>query len=400
MRRTLPSFRALCWAGFAVTVTVVGVAKACLWDYDTLKAEAAGLPGIVEIITGRFDRFPPLYYEMRLERVAGEIEAGATDLELYDNAGVACDRLGRYDEAIEWMARKLAVIEAIESAGGDTGEHRYRYLANLGTFHVHRWLAGGADRSDMSDVERSRDLIAEAIEVNPDAHFGREKYQLRAILWIIERPDEERWGWYDSTSFLDLDEAGGEKLPQLAKWGEEPDEAVQGVAGMISLGAGWESVDMFNALAVALTRRDDNVLGTLARLRQQELLDAGGHSLWPIREDADLYVGSSLVGTTANRVRSYYPRARAEADGWRAARQRFMLDKLSAGLHPDTHAGFWDDWVEPSQPPTLPGHGPYFWGGIIAALGLAAIIMRKQIGKFMTRLRRESPVVSQPSPGV
>ncbi len=41
-RRALPSFRALCWAGFAVTVTIVGVAKACLWEFDTLKAEAAG----------------------------------------------------------------------------------------------------------------------------------------------------------------------------------------------------------------------------------------------------------------------------------------------------------------------------------------------------------------------
>jgi len=47
----------------------------CLWDYDTLRYEAQGMPSTIEAITGRFDRFPPLYYEMRLERVSAELES-------------------------------------------------------------------------------------------------------------------------------------------------------------------------------------------------------------------------------------------------------------------------------------------------------------------------------------
>ena len=160
-------------AVFAVACSLLaGVAHACLWDRDTLAAEAKGLPGITEIITGRFDRFPTLFYEMRLERVTAAIVSDPDNLGLYDDAGVACDRLGRSDEAIAWMERKLLVMDRLESEGADVGEHRYRYLANLGTFLVHRWLKSGSDREDMTDVERSRELIAAAIELNPDAHFG------------------------------------------------------------------------------------------------------------------------------------------------------------------------------------------------------------------------------------
>jgi hypothetical protein len=44
-------------------------ALACLWDHDTLRYEAKGLPGVIEITTGRFDRFPPL--SLRPRRGAG-----------------------------------------------------------------------------------------------------------------------------------------------------------------------------------------------------------------------------------------------------------------------------------------------------------------------------------------
>ncbi len=180
----------------------------CLWDSDTLRTEATGAPGMVETIVGRFDRYPPLYYEMHLERVATELDADPSDhpknLAAYDDAGVACDRLGRHDEAIEWMSRKRTALDALP-ASEDRTEHEYRYLPNLGTFHAHRWLAAGADRSDMADIEVARDLIAQAIELNPDAHFGRERYQLMALAWILEPTgtDDGRYPFGPYTSILD-----------------------------------------------------------------------------------------------------------------------------------------------------------------------------------------------------
>ena len=78
----------------------------CGWDRDTLAREASGFPGITEIITGRFERPPALFYEMRLERVARKLESDPDNLGLYDDACVACDRLNRQDEAIVWMEGK------------------------------------------------------------------------------------------------------------------------------------------------------------------------------------------------------------------------------------------------------------------------------------------------------
>ncbi len=50
-----------------------------------------------------------------------------------------------------------------------------RTLANLGTLYLHS-----------GNASRGKELIARAIAINPDAHFGREKYQL----WLAEYIDQ------------------------------------------------------------------------------------------------------------------------------------------------------------------------------------------------------------------
>ena len=128
-------------------LTASPTSRASLWDDETLAAEANGLPDLVRIITGRFERNPPLYYEMRLSRAAGRIKAEPNDLVAYDVAGVACDRLGRGDEAIAWMEQKNLQMAAMVVSGArkseDLRDHYYRCLANIGTFWVHRWARGG-----------------------------------------------------------------------------------------------------------------------------------------------------------------------------------------------------------------------------------------------------------------
>ena len=153
------------------------VTLACLWDRDTLAYETKKFPGLVDIITGRFERNPDEYYQLRLERVAAEIANTPDNLSLYDDAGVACDRLHRHDEAITWMTRKGAVLDAAPESP-EAREHRYRYYANLGTFQVHRWLRRGSIPAEIQDLRDSETNLSKAIEINPDAHFGRERYQL------------------------------------------------------------------------------------------------------------------------------------------------------------------------------------------------------------------------------
>ena len=154
----------------------LGVA-ACLWDRDTPAEEAKGMPEIVAVLTGRFERKPPLFYEMRLRRVTAEIETHPEDLAAYDDAGVACDRPGGAmtrspgwrRSGRNWKARRLA-----------SGSERTPVPVSREPRHVPRSSLGaaGGDRTKIDEVKAARDEIAKAIEINPNVHFGRETYQL------------------------------------------------------------------------------------------------------------------------------------------------------------------------------------------------------------------------------
>jgi tetratricopeptide (TPR) repeat protein len=362
--RVLDRFVICIFVLIALSTLFPSACRACLWDDDTLRTEARGLPGLAEILTGRIERNPPLYYQMRLERVTAQLAADPDNLAAYDNAAVACDRLGRSDEAIEWMARKRAALNR-----NPDSEHEYRYLANLGTFHAHRWIRTGADPEDMADLEIARDLISDAIELNPDAHFGREKYQLMAIRWILDAPDLE--GLPGRPNFLSLAD------PDLRRNNRvQLDEAIEGISGLIVLGNAWESIDVMEALAFALGYRSHGNLTVLALSRSQELADQGMTSFHPQWEPQ--YKNPYVIPTPREdgQLKSWFTKARAEADTWRAAREQYMIAKLEAGEHPDTHADFWDDWVSPSRPPPMP-NGFFGYQGtalLFLVLKLVAIV--------------------------
>jgi len=323
-------------------------APACLWDRDTLAIEAKQVPDVVNIITGRFERYPPLYYEMRRDRVLQEIAEDPRMLPLYDDLAVAYDRLGDSDSAIEWMAKKKAQLEILADR-----EHLYRYYANLGTFHAHRWLSQGRNWEDMSDIDLACELIAKAIEINPDAHFGREKYQLMALEWIRDDPRDDMAQGEIATFLQDPREwAEGERLQG---WPRKPgkvgqgEEAVEGISGLIRLGAAWESVDAHYALAIALMLNGHGHLSEFALLRVKELLEEGKGSL-----ATDFEPTAYTAATRTLTLVDYYPKARAEAEQWAAEREAYILDRLHRGMHPDTDANFWRDYRESSQPPKYP----------------------------------------------
>lgn len=340
------------WTALALLLGLPLSVVACLWDRDTPADEARGMPEVVAVLTGRFERNPPLFYEMRLARVAAHLRGHPEDLAAYDDAGVACDRLGRGDEAVAWMEKKRARLEALDASRPEVKEQRYRYHANLGTFLVHRWARQGADRTKIDEVKAARDEIAEALEINPDAHFGREKYQLRALEWIADPPK--------------LD--GSQELPNLLGWSfddlygertdpKEADDAVRGLAGLVVLGNAWESVDVFHALNVALQRDSlghergreggRNTLAYFAWLRCRELIDAGKASMLPDAPRGES-LKSSLPRPDFQRadvlLDSAFQELRAEADAWHEARTAFMTRRLESGRHPDNDPTFWDGY--------------------------------------------------------
>ena len=311
------------------------LALACLWDYDTLRAEASGKMDIVRVLTGRFERWPDRYYEMRLERVTREIEKGGLSLEerldRLDNAAVALDRLKRSDEAITWIEAKRKLLEAEDPKRESQKDHWYRFYANAGTLYAHRWFAQGANREKMADLERGRDLIAKAIELNPGAHFGREDVQLATMEWVIEGADDQSLGKF---------------FFGKASNGMTPERAQKGLVGLVMLGNAWESVDVFEAINVVsnLLMRE-SAIGELAGERARELQKAGKKSL--LEDPKSLMLDTRMQDPS--RVRAEYKELRKDADLWAKERETFVLKRLGAGKHPDTDQNFWEGYME--RPP-------------------------------------------------
>lgn len=136
-------------------VTVANLAQACLWDWDTLQMERRRFPGTLEIITGKFVRHSPAYYEWRIRDRMKRMESEADIPHLAGDLAVAYSKLGRHAEAISLLEKAL-----------EANPDRYETLSNLGTIHM---LAG--------DLKTGKAYIDRAIVINPDAHFGRERYQ-------------------------------------------------------------------------------------------------------------------------------------------------------------------------------------------------------------------------------
>jgi hypothetical protein len=370
---TLPSVILGVWLMAIATVPT----RACLNDRDVItlaqasksltnpKALGAGLPGMVWVITGRFERNPDLYYVMRAQRVQKELQRNPQKLDLYDDIAVAYDRLHKDDEAILWMEKKKIQLERLAPKENLTKpeykEHWYRYHANIGTFYAHRWLKT-KNRSNMADMQIGFNNIARGLEIKPDAHFGREPIQLAAMEWILSGCNE---------SFLDrLKSYNTEKIAQTItsksleyrftyrylhndQYNHFYDDKMQtGLSGLIVLGAAWESIDIFKALAGHTytshikgeegTTVDNDPMGDFAKWRIEELQQMGRKSLEAKEVEVEL--------TDDHLLKKQFQALRADADQWHKERTSYMLTRLQQGKHPDTNPDFWKEYKERPKP--------------------------------------------------
>jgi tetratricopeptide (TPR) repeat protein len=146
-----------------VTMAMPAAGLACLWDYDTLEMERKQFPDLAELIAGKFLRHSKEFYEWRIADRQKRIEESLDDVRLRDDLAVAYDKTGQHEKAIE-TALKAQELKS----------NRYETLANLGTFHIHN-----------GDLEAGLEFIGRAIEINPDAHFGREIYQRLLVEYVL-----------------------------------------------------------------------------------------------------------------------------------------------------------------------------------------------------------------------
>jgi tetratricopeptide (TPR) repeat protein len=252
---------------------------------------------------------------------------------LYDDAAVACERLDRGDEGMDWLEKKHGALKRLDPDGARKDDW-YRYYANVGTLRVHRWARNGMNQEDIAELEQAIKEIESAIKINPDAHFGREWVQLGLMKAI-------------AAHLTDGPEAAEEEIASMRE-GKTPEELREGLLGLITLGAAWESPDVYMALHGLGNFRRDQSIATTIRLRIAELEDAGTYSVFGDQAHKVLsyFEAGGSVGQTGEDLKVAFQALRKNADEYAAARTDYMLTRLNAGRHPDTDQAFWDEYVE------------------------------------------------------
>ena len=192
---------------------------ACLWDRDTLSMESAPFPVKEELIAGNFARHSDAYYEWRIEDRSAKQKKDRTP-EDYDDIAVAYDKLGQQDKAIETILEKM-------DRWPETG--RYESEANLGTFLIHS-----------QKLEEGLVHINKAIEINPEAHFGREVYQKLLVEYVLKARTEDttlplnKAEVAENAGFAAYVLSARNTRPEGIK--EEIEKAAKGVMGMMRFG--------------------------------------------------------------------------------------------------------------------------------------------------------------------
>lgn len=227
--------------------------------------ERQRFPEAHELVAGHFVRHSTAYYEWRIsDRTAKPIDQ-RTPLD-FDDIAVAYDKLGQHDKAIDTLHAKIERWP---------DERRYESEANLGTFHIH---AG--------HFEEGLQHINRAIEINPDAHFGREIYQKLLVEYVIEARrrddqlplnDDESSGYTGFTAFV----VAARKTTDEKEL-KEIQAAAKGIMGMMRFGR-HNSPILLEALGDLLlsdgNRYDSKMLAARAYLKASYEVDDSAASI-------------------------------------------------------------------------------------------------------------------------
>lgn len=204
---------------------------ACLWDSDTLaehrklEEESEQFSTVVlNLITGKFRRHSPAMYEWRIVDRKKRLIEEPENVALYDDLAVAYEKTGQTDLAIETILKKDKIRPGL-----------YETHANLGTFYIH----AGRLEEGLKEIEK-------AIEINPDAHFGREIYQILLVEYVLSKTtdgnlqlpmssDSEMGSTDDFGSYVLRSRRRGATWTD-DEFRKESENAIEGILGMMRFG--------------------------------------------------------------------------------------------------------------------------------------------------------------------
>ncbi|HVK75079.1 MAG TPA: tetratricopeptide repeat protein [Kofleriaceae bacterium] len=227
-------------------------ADACLWDRDTFQEEALAQKDVAEVVSGKLRKHSRAFYEAKVTYTRALIDAGGAPKERHDDLAVALARLGKHDEALAVLAAKDKLFP---------GE--YTTEANLGTVLAMK-----------GDVKGALAHLEQALVINPDAHFGREKYQVELLRRALAKTKDRCGnvtGLPDDDGFRAAFVLGPSKSAASRPIPAGTDEAITAMVGLIRFGTAETSAVVWYNLGVALAWRGDKHLAVRALRRAERL---------------------------------------------------------------------------------------------------------------------------------
>ena len=238
-----------------------------------------------------YEEFPVhsrAYYEERNARLQTSEKP-----EDVDDFAVGLDILGRPGEAVEVLREKL------ERQQGE-GRELYSTYANLGTALIHHHIkpAISGDQGARDGVSEGLDFIVKAVEVNPQAHYGREIWQMNIVRFLLKAMTTPQLLLRQDCLGNDLDPkrpvgnlgVGGQfwltpsfgSRESITKIGQPPvpfDEPLLGIIGMWQVGGG-ANPHFSLAMAETLDRVGELDLAWTAYQRTRDMKER----FWPDEE--------------------------------------------------------------------------------------------------------------------
>ena len=263
-----------CRVFLAAHLLILAAAQACLWDTDTIATEKSRFPEIADLIGGSFPRHSKEFYQWRKARCEAALAKGDQAPSVYDDLAVSQHKLGDHLAAIATMQAKERVHP-----------HLYETCSNLGTFYIYS-----------NDLEQAEAWIQRALEINKNAHFGREQYQLWLVQWLKagkpevgkDRPFERALDFRGFAAFI-VEKTGFRGLP--SEWKDGRVGALRGISGMMRF-ADHDNPLLLEALGDVLAAGIDTENATLLAAQSYLLASRKSKSaaekqrLWGLMESA------------------------------------------------------------------------------------------------------------------
>jgi tetratricopeptide (TPR) repeat protein len=401
----------------AAVVAVLGglllpsVAIACMWDYDTIKMERTRFPGTLELITGKFLRHSPEFYRWRIENRLKRLQSDPDNSALLDDLAVAYDKTDQHDKAIE---------TALKTEKLHPG--RYETAANLATFYFH---AG--------KLTEGLPVIDKALKINPEAHFGREKYQKVLVEYILKQRKNDpqklplakvvvisqKTTEKPAASEIEISETFADFLHPHSRYEALPQAesaaAIKGILGMMKFGK-HDAPVLLEALGSLLTQGESNptedakFLASRAYLKASyEVPEGPARNTYRIMAMKALYMQSSQVHNvsqmTVELVEPDFKRELDEGRDWYAELRERELSWIREGKDPEAEFDKLYD-IDPEvsgmnvRDPLTPGEQLKLIAislGVMAVLYLMGLMFG--IGLIFRHYKRKRAAMARKEPG-